>query len=163
MLRITDRGWRFMRRWTLRFLVFTVIAFAQITYWFLSMDTTDFPTGEVQYAIMPALLHPYHFPWQAPYSIFWYGIQWFLVVFSFPFIALVQVITHIPCPDGCIAIINYINGTQIRVPFDGGLTQWIMGLSWMTSLAIWNIPFYWLFRKSQMLVAYWMSSLWLWA
>jgi hypothetical protein len=163
MLRITDRGWMFMKRWTLRFLVFTIIAFAQLGYWFLTMNQNEFPTGEVQYAVMPALLHPYLFPWEAPYGVIWYAIQYGLVAFTFLPVGAYLFLSGAACPNNCMAVIHYINGTSVTIPFEAGMAQWIMGLSWMVSLALWNIPFYWMFRKSQMLVAYWMSSLFLWA
>ena len=145
-----------------RFLVVSAFSLGLVGYWFLTIgQSSNFPTGEVQYAVLPALLHPYQQAWQAPYSVVWYGIQFGLIGMVFPFLVWFQ--SFLPCPNNCYAIIQYVNGTRLSLPFDGGQTQWVMSLSWMFGLAIFNLPFFWLLRKSQMLMAYFMTSMWLWA
>lgn len=146
---------------TRRFLVVSAFSIGLVAYWFMTIgQSSDFPTGEVQYAVMPALLHPYLQAWQAPYSVIWYGIQWMLIGIFYPFFFLAG---PLQCPNHCMAVIQYINGTRVTLPFDGGLRQWTMSLAWMTGLAIFNIPFFWLLRKSSLLMAYFMTSMWLWA
>lgn len=146
-----------------RFVVVAAFSIGLVVYWFMTMSQTDFPTSEVQYAIMPALLHPYLHAWQAPYSIVWYGIQWGIIYTILPFVTAWASLTNPACPNHCLAIIQYINGTQSTVPFDGGPFQYLMSLSWMIGLAVFNLPFIWILRKSQLLVAYFMTSMWLWA
>ena len=164
VVRIIDRRYSFSEKWTMRFLVFAGAAVFQRVIWFLTMQTqSDFPTGEVQYAVVPALLHPYLWPWQAPYGIVWYGIQYGLVAIGFPFWSLLAQLLNIQCPQGCMIPIHYLNGTIVTVPFEAGLSQYLMGLSWMTGLLVMDVPFYWLFRKSVLLVSYLISSLWFFA
>jgi len=70
---------------------------------------------------------------------------------------------NIQCPQGCMIPIHYLNGTIVTVPFEAGISQYLMGLSWMTGLLFMDVPFYWLFRKSVLLVSYLISSLWFFA
>ena len=142
-----------------RFIVYASFSIGLIVYWYLSMSQTDFPTGEVQYAVMPALLHPYQFAWQAPYGVLWYAVQYFVSYTILPFVSLF----HLDCPNNCYAIINYINGTKIQVPFDGGLFQYYLATAWMIGLTIWNLPFIYYLRNSNLLAPYFMTSMWLWA
>lgn len=164
MARIIDRGYDWTEKWTKRFLVFAGAALFQRLVWFLTMNVqSDFPTSEVQYAVTPGLLHPYQMPWQVPYGIVWYIIQYGLVAIGYPFWLLLQAGLNIPCPQDCMINIHYINGTIVQIPFEAGIAQYLMGLSWMTGLLIMDIPFYWLFRKSVLLVSYLISSLWFFA
>jgi len=145
-----------------RFLVVAGFALGLQVYWFLTLaKSSDFPTGEVQYAVMPALAHPYTQAWQAPYGIVWYGIQYGLIWLVYPILSLFH--HSLLCPNNCIAVVQYINGTRVNVPFEAGPNQWVMSLSWMIGLAIVNVPFFWILRKSNLLLPYFMSSLWLWA
>jgi hypothetical protein len=144
-----------------RFLVVSAFSIGLVVYWFMTIgSSSDFPTGEVQYAVMPALLHPYQQAWQAPYGVIWYGIQYAIMYAVYPFVNLFR--DSLTCPNNCNAIVYYLNGTTKTLPFDGGQTQWIMSLSWMIGLTIFNLPFFYLLRKSSLLIPYFMSSMWLW-
>lgn len=162
---LSARYWA-RQRWlvtnpTRRFIVYTMFMAGLVGYWFSSMGVSnDFPTSEVQYADMPALLHPYLFPWQAPYGIIWYAIQYFLVYTITPLVQLAMSLHSFPCT--CYYIVNYVNGTRVPVQYESPVI-WPMSLAWITGLAIFNVPFLWLLRKSSLLTAYFMTSLWLFA
>ncbi len=145
-----------------RFLVVAGFAVGLQVYWFLTMgQSSDFPTGEVQYAVIPGITHPYEFAWQAPYGIEWYWLQQALIGLVYP---IVNLFRHwLVCPNSCMAVVQYINGTRVNVPFEAGETTWIMSLAWMIGLTLANIPFFWILRKSNLMLPYFMSSLWFWA
>lgn len=153
-----------MEKWTKRFLLFSGAALFQRAVWFFTMNTqSDFPTSEVQYAVIPALLHPYRWPWQAPYGIIWYGLQYIVVAAGWPFVYLANLALNIQCPLNCQIPIHYVNGTTFTIPFEAGPLQFLLGISWMIGLTIMDLPFYWIFRKSELLVSYLICSLWLFA
>lgn len=132
-----------------------------VIYWFMTLgQSSDFPTGEVQYSTMPSLLHPYQQAWQSPYGVIWYAIQRILVAYFLPIVNLF--VQQGSCPNHCMAIVNYVNGTRASIPFESPII-WPMSLAWITGLAVFNIPFLWLLRKSSLLTAYFMVSMWLFA
>src|ERR1700756_3991413 len=59
-------------------------------------------------------------------------------------------------------IVNYVNGTRVSAPFESPLI-WPMSLAWVAGLVLFNIPVIWMLRKSELLIAYFACSMWLWA
>jgi hypothetical protein len=145
-----------------RFLVFSSFSIGLVVYWFLTIgQSSDFPTGEVQYADMPALFHPYLYAWEAPYGVVWYYIQYVVAGAFLPFVAMFKPI--LSCPNNCVALVNYVNGTRVGLPFEYGIAQWIFSLAWVIGLAAFNLSIFYLLQKSSLLTAYFMTSMWFWA
>jgi len=126
-------------------------------FFFLTANQNEFPTGEVYFADVPALQHPYQFPWEAPYGVLWYGITLLGTWLVNPFI----VMSHVGCPGDCMAELHYLNGTIRFLPYT--VQDWNLGISMMTAYTIMSIPFYWLLRKSTLLVGFFITDNFFWA
>lgn len=141
---------------TRRFIVVSIFALGLVGYWFATIgQSSDFPTGEVQYSTIPSLLHPYQQAWQSPYSAAWYVINIAVMGTFYPIIRFFVS----GCPNNCVALVNYVNGTQGKIPFESSQI-WPLSISWFIGLVFFNIFFFYIFRKSELLLPYFATSLW---
>lgn len=110
--------------------------------WWIDYDKSYFPQQEVVTAVLPALQHPYLFPWEAPYGALWYAmnipIHW---IGDFLF------------GPGCFPLDAHHCWPPTLVP---------QGVDWMMGLLMFNALFIWMFRRSELLPAYFMTSMFVW-
>lgn len=125
-------------------------------FFFITGAQNEFPTGEVYFADVPALIHPYQFPWEAPYGILWYAVTEVGLRLLLPIVSLL----NIGCGD-CTAQVHYLNNTVVNIPYSH--YEWNLGLSMMTWYTIISMPFYWFLRKSTLLVGFFITDNFFWA
>ena len=130
----------------------------RLAFW-IKANQNEFPTGEVYYADVPALNHPYLYPWQAPYGVLWYAITQGLVRVLFPILSPIMHFLYPTC--GCVAQITYLNGNVVPQAYT--YNDWVTGVSMMTGYTLISLPFYWLLRKSTLLVAFFIADNFFWA
>ena len=130
----------------------------RIAFW-LTANQNEFPTGEVYYAVVPALNHPYQYPWQAPYGVMWYAITEFATKGAMLFVSPIMHLLYPICT--CTANILYLDGHSVAQAYSYG--DWVLGVSMMTGYTIISLPFYWFLRKSTLLVAFFIADNFFWA
>src|SRR5207245_7902408 len=104
-------------------------------FFFLTANQNEFPTGEVYFADVPALQHPYQFPWEAPYGVLWYGITLLGRWLVNPFI----VMSHVGCPGDCMPELHYLNRTRTLLHYT--FQHWNIGLSVSAQYSIQSMSF----------------------
>ena len=139
-------------------IIFIIATLALRAFFFSTGGQNEFPTGEVYIADVPALEHPYEYPWQAPYGLLWYAIT---LAITHLFLPIVQLF-NIPCPGDCAAEIHYLDGSPTRlIPYT--LYDWNLGLAMMIGYTALSLPFYWFLRKSNLLVGFFIADNFFWS
>ena len=116
------------KNYTVRFFIYAGLMGIGRALWWITFDKSYFPESEVVTAVVPALAHPYLFPWQAPYGMLWYWMNQAIVFFAYP------------------------------------LFWWLEhGVRWMMGMAVVDTLVLFVFRKSELLTVYWMTSLFIWS